>query len=104
MVPARFQYRLAHKQLNWSISDSNRPPIDCEPIALPDELIPHNYIKNILHFRFYGKRFALSCFSLQIAVFDGTTDKGCGLLCAPFEHVFFPLFYVFDVCEKLAAF
>ena len=24
----------------WSISDSNRPPIDCEPIALPDELIP----------------------------------------------------------------
>ncbi len=25
----------------WSISDSNRPPIDCEPIALPDELIPH---------------------------------------------------------------
>ena len=31
---------LHYKQLNWSISDSNRPPIDCEPIALPDELIP----------------------------------------------------------------
>ena len=53
---------LHYKQLNWSISDSNRPPIDCEPIALPDELIPHMYIKNILHFRFYGKGFALSCF------------------------------------------
>ena len=25
---------------NWSISDLNRPPIDCEPIALPDELMP----------------------------------------------------------------
>ena len=27
----------------WSISDSNRPPIDCEPIALPDELIPRYF-------------------------------------------------------------
>ena len=36
----------------WSISDSNRPPIDCEPIALPDELIPQ--VKTIIaHFLFF---------------------------------------------------
>ena len=36
----------------WRIPDSNRPPSDCEPDALPDELNPHcycaqNYKKNI---------------------------------------------------------
>ena len=25
----------------WRIPDSNRPPLDCEPNALPDELNPH---------------------------------------------------------------
>ena len=30
----------------WRISDSNRPPSDCEPDALPDELIPQMRCKN----------------------------------------------------------
>ena len=36
----------------WRIPDSNRPPSDCEPDALPDELNPHccsvqNYKKKL---------------------------------------------------------
>ena len=27
----------------WRIPDSNRPPLDCEPNALPDELNPHHF-------------------------------------------------------------
>ncbi len=27
----------------WRIPDSNRPPLDCEPNALPDELNPQLY-------------------------------------------------------------
>ena len=26
----------------WRLPDSNRPPSDCEPDALPDELNPHD--------------------------------------------------------------
>ena len=45
----------------WRIWDSNPPPIDCEPIALPDELIPQgilsikeNEIKNQVNYAYSG--------------------------------------------------
>ena len=41
----------------WSIGDSNSRPIDCEPIALPAELIPHLSCKYTNYFElvnFYG--------------------------------------------------
>ncbi len=43
----------------WSISDSNRPPIDCEPIALPDELIPQVELI-IAHFALFGQELWLA--------------------------------------------
>ena len=33
-------YKICSNDL-WRIPDSNRPPSDCEPDALPDELNPH---------------------------------------------------------------
>ena len=31
-----------YKKKKWSLRDSNSPPSDCEPDALPDELRPHS--------------------------------------------------------------
>lgn len=78
-MKTRLQYRLSHKQLNWSISDSNRPPIDCEPIALPDELIPHNYIKiySISAFMARGLRYLVFLYRSPYSTGQPIRDAAC---------------------------
>ena len=62
----------------WSISDLNRPPIDCEPIALPDELMPRNSAYYTEPFFFFQEpcksiknvaRFVFICLVVSLSLF-----------------------------------
>ncbi len=71
--------------LQWRISDSNRRPFDCEPNALPTELIPHCFhAAKVTLFSIVTKRrsnifYRFNCAKLSRNVFSLLSASACFL-------------------------